>query len=90
MAGTIAAIVIVVIVVALLILLKKKFFTLVLDLCIASLVYFGMVFIIGWLGIRLPISMAEWGYPVMLIAFIGYHVISNLNSRSGSKTLGSL
>lgn len=86
MAGGIIEAIILILIVVLAIVLRKRFFELLLDLAIGTIVYLSAIFIIGWIGIRLPIKLAQWGYPVMLIIFIIFHVLSNLNAGKGSSS----
>jgi len=91
MAGGLIEGVALILIITLAIVLRKRFFALLLDLGIGTIVYLSAIFIIGWIGIILPLKVAEWGYPVMLVIFIIYHVASNLNIRSGySRPLGGL
>jgi hypothetical protein len=79
-----------IIMVLLVMIYRKKVWALLLDMAIGTVVYIGSIFFVSWLGIRLPVLWSQWGYPVVMIAFIVYHIIINFSKPSGSKPWGSI
>ena len=69
--------VIVIVAVVLLVLLRKKFINLLMDIIIGTVVYLILLFLINWIGLTIPLTWAEIGYPIMLVIFVAYHIINN-------------
>ena len=69
---------------------RKKVWALLLDLAIGTVVYMGAIFFVSWLGLRFPIRWAEWGYPILMISFVAYHILSNISRPSAIRPYGAL
>ena len=86
--SSLGLLVIVIIGVVLLVLLRKRFFALLLDVLIGTVVYLALLFLINWVGLTIPLLWAEIGYPIMLIIFIIYHIITNTDIGKMGKSFG--
>ena len=88
--GGIFGFVVVILLVVVVIIFRKKIVVLAMDLFIATIVYLGALFFVSWMGLKVPILLAEWGYPIMLVFFVIYHIVSNLSKPSTPRPLAGL
>jgi hypothetical protein len=80
MANVIFGIAVIALIIVLVVFLRKRLIALAIDVVVGTLLYFAILFIIAFFDIiTIPVVIADWGYPILLIAFIAYHIYSNLN-----------
>jgi hypothetical protein len=82
MATYIWGIVFVAFIIFLVFVLKRKILSLIVDILVGSALFFGIIFLVAFMGLKLPPLAVDYAYPIMLLSFTGIHIYNNVRSKA--------